>query len=152
MLQKKSSINRKPQLPGKPSRTKRRIGNKSDLKSRVIYHGNRARNLIERMEYSIKEHTGNLSAGVQFMNNKIEQIASATGKDSALADKLEQILSGPNDRAFLVCTYLDCTHNAKGECTIFTVMDVPRMKPAAPCDNYNANSPGGGEKGDETGG
>ena len=35
------------------------------------------------------------------MNNKIEQIASAAGKDSALADKLEQILTGPNDRAFL---------------------------------------------------
>lgn len=86
------------------------------------------------------------------MDDKMEQIAAATGKDQGLADKLEQILTGPDDRAFLVCTCLDCTHNTKGECTIYTVMDVPRMKPGAPCDKHAANSPNGGEKGDEAGG
>lgn len=86
------------------------------------------------------------------MDDKMEQIAAAAGKDQALADRLEQILTGPNDRAFLVCTCLDCTHIAKGECTIYTVMDVPRMKPGAPCESYDVSSPGGGEKGDETGG
>jgi len=86
------------------------------------------------------------------MGDKIEQIAAATGKDSALKDRLEQILTGPNDRAFLICKCLDCTHITKGECTIYTVKDVPRMKPGAPCDSYKVKSPGGGEKGDEVGG
>jgi hypothetical protein len=86
------------------------------------------------------------------MNDKIERIAAAAGKNSALVDKLEQTLTGPNDRAFLLCTCLDCTHNDKGVCTIYTMLDVPRMKPAAPCDNYKVKSPGGGEKGDEAGG
>ena len=83
------------------------------------------------------------------MDDKMEQIAATAGKDPALRDKLEQILTSPNDRAFLVCTYLDCKHNAKGECTIYTVMDVPRMKPGAPCDRYAVNSPGGGENGND---
>ena len=85
------------------------------------------------------------------MDDKMEQIAATAGKDPALTDKLEQILTGPNDRAFLVCTYLNCKHNAKGECTIYTVMDVPRMKPGAPCDRYEVTPPAGGEKGDGAG-
>jgi len=86
------------------------------------------------------------------MDDKMEQIAAAAGKDPGLADKLERILTGPNDRAFMVCSCRDCTHNVKGECIIYTVMDVPRMKPGAPCDSYEVKSPGSGEKGDEVGG
>ena len=86
------------------------------------------------------------------MDDKMEQIAAAAGKDQGLADKLEQILTGPNDRAFLVCRCLDCIHNTRGDCTIYTVLDVPPMKPGAPCDRYSVKAPGGGEKGDEAGG
>ncbi len=81
------------------------------------------------------------------MDEKLEQIAAAAGRNSALADKLDQILTGPNDRAFLVCVYRECEHNTKGECSIYTVSDVPPMKPGAPCELYRAASPDG--RGDE---
>ncbi len=83
------------------------------------------------------------------MDDKLERVAAATGKNRALADKLDQILTGPNDRAFLVCTYRECEHNVKGECSIYTVMDVPPMKPGAPCDSYRAESSTAGEDKEE---
>ena len=68
------------------------------------------------------------------MDDKLEQLAVSAGKNQTLADKLDQVLTGPNDRAFLVCIYRECEHNIKGECSIYTVSDVPPMKPGAPCD------------------
>lgn len=53
--------------------------------------------------------------------------------------KLDNILTGPNDRAFVVCSLADCNLNKKGQCTIFTLHDVPRMKTGQPCDSYTGN-------------
>jgi hypothetical protein len=39
------------------------------------------------MERGIRARTGNQPAEVQFMDDKMEQIAVAAGKDPALADK-----------------------------------------------------------------
>jgi hypothetical protein len=85
------------------------------------------------------------------MVDKRERFAAATGKNPELADKLDRILTGPDDRAFILCTYRECTHNAKGECMIYTVLDVPRMKPGVPCDSYNTESHGSGGNMDEAG-
>ena len=83
------------------------------------------------------------------MDDKRGRFAAATGKNPALADKLDDILTGPNDRAFLVCTCKDCTNNAEGECLIYTVHDVPKMRPGVPCGSNDSASHFGGEKGDE---
>lgn len=71
------------------------------------------------------------------MDDKLVQVAAVAGKNKAVVDKLEEILTGPNDRAYVVCSHTDCTLNIKGRCTIYTVLDVPRMKPNnKPCDKY----------------
>lgn len=70
------------------------------------------------------------------MDDHLTHIAAAAAKDKSIVDKLDQLLVGPNDRAFIVCTFADCKLNIKGRCTIFTVLDVPRMKTAQPCDRY----------------
>ena len=62
------------------------------------------------------------------MSDKLTQVAAMAGRNAEVANKLDQVLVGPNDRAYVVCHTLDCKHNRKGSCTIFTVLDVPRMK------------------------
>ena len=62
--------------------------------------------------------------------------AAAAGTKPEVAETLDKVLTGPNDRAFVVCTFEGCTHNLKGKCTIYAVQDVPRMKRGAPCDSF----------------
>ena len=69
------------------------------------------------------------------MNIKLEQL-SAVGRNPDIAEKLDKLLTGPNDRAFLICEYSDCKFNEKGRCSIYAVQDVPKMKTKAPCDSY----------------
>lgn len=70
------------------------------------------------------------------MDEKLARMAALAGTNKDVVDKLEQVLSGPNDRAYVVCTYADCKLHSKGRCTIYTVLDVPRMKTAGPCASY----------------
>ena len=70
------------------------------------------------------------------MDEKQKRIAQAVGMDAAVVNKLDEILAGPEDRAYFVCTFLSCKFNIKGQCTIFTVRDVPRMKTSQPCSRY----------------
>lgn len=75
------------------------------------------------------------------MDSKLTDIAATVGLNPEVAEKLDQILVGPNDRAYLVCSFAECRHSLKGRCTIFTVLDVPRMKRSAqPCEKYEAAS------------
>ncbi len=70
------------------------------------------------------------------MDDELTMVAVQAGRNRDVADKLDQILVGPNDRAYVVCTFRDCKQNIKGRCTIYTVLDVPRMKRVKPCDKY----------------
>ena len=70
------------------------------------------------------------------MDEKTEQMAALAGTNSDIAEKLDQMLTGPNDRAYVVCSYADCELHLKGRCTIYTVRDVPRMKTGGPCSGY----------------
>lgn len=70
------------------------------------------------------------------MEDELTNIAATAGKNTYVADKLDELLIGPNDRAYVVCTTLDCKLNIKGHCTIYAVLDVPRMKTTEPCKNY----------------
>jgi hypothetical protein len=71
-------------------------------------------------------------------DERLKHMAVSVGMNTDIAEKLDQVLVGPNDRAYLMCSYLDCKLSSKGRCTIFTVLDVPRMKTGAPCDRYEA--------------
>lgn len=70
------------------------------------------------------------------MDDKIAKVAAMAGKNDKIAEKLEQMLTGPNDRAYVVCSFDDCKLHLKGRCTIYTVLDVPRMKTGQPCNSY----------------
>lgn len=70
----------------------------------------------------------------------LERIAAAAGANPDVVEKLDRLLTGPNDRAYLVCTFMDCTHNLKGECSIYTVHDVLPMKTGVPCERYKART------------
>lgn len=72
------------------------------------------------------------------MEDELTHVAAAAGKNTDVVDKLDRILVGPNDRAFVVCSFADCTYNIKGQCTIYAVLDVPSMKRNKPCDRYQA--------------
>jgi hypothetical protein len=72
------------------------------------------------------------------MDDKLEQVAAAAGRNPDIVEKLDQSLTGPNDRAYVICTFLECKHSIKGQCTIYTVQDVPPMKTGVPCDRYEA--------------
>lgn len=70
------------------------------------------------------------------MDDKLARIAALAGANDKIVDKLEQVLSGPNDRAFVVCSFSDCESHNQGRCTIYTVLDVPRMQTGRPCQGY----------------
>jgi len=70
------------------------------------------------------------------MDDKMVRVAALAGANSDVVDKLDQLLVGPNDRAYVVCAFEDCKLHLKGRCTIFTVLDVPRMKTGKPCVSY----------------
>ena len=70
------------------------------------------------------------------MDDKLAQAAALAGANSDIANKLDRVLVGPNDRAYVVCSYDDCKLHLKGRCTIYTVLDVPRMKTGQPCSSY----------------
>jgi len=70
------------------------------------------------------------------MDEKLARIAALAGSNDEIADKLDKVLTGPNDRAYVVCSYADCELHFKGRCTIYTLLDVPRMKGGGPCSSY----------------
>jgi hypothetical protein len=75
------------------------------------------------------------------MDDKVTKVAALAGKNEKIAEKLDQLLAGPNDRAYVVCSFDDCTLHFKGRCTIYTVLDVPRMKTGQPCSSYEKYQP-----------
>ena len=70
------------------------------------------------------------------MDEKLARIAALAGSNEEIADRLDKVLTGPNDRAYVVCSYADCELHLNGRCTIYTVRDVPRMKTGGPCSGY----------------
>jgi len=70
------------------------------------------------------------------MDDNLKNMVITVGRNADIAEKLDQVLVGPNDRAYVMCSNSDCTLSNKGRCTIFTVLDVPRMKTGQPCDRY----------------
>lgn len=70
------------------------------------------------------------------MSEETERIAALAARSSDIAEKLDKMLVGRNDRAYVVCTFDDCALHLKGRCTIYTVPDVPPMKTGQPCSSY----------------
>lgn len=69
------------------------------------------------------------------MSNR-EKTAAAVGSQPDVAEKMDSLMTCPSDRAFIVCKELDCVHNAKGECTIFMILDEVARGKGEPCVKY----------------
>lgn len=54
---------------------------------------------------------------------KEEKTAIAIGNDQEVIDRLDALMTCPNDRAYIACLHADCAHNRTGECTVFMVLD-----------------------------
>jgi len=74
------------------------------------------------------------------MSDKLQQAALAAANDPDITEKLDRMLTGENDRAFIICSFTDCVNNTNGRCTIFAVKDVPKMKRTVPCEHYQART------------
>ncbi|KAF0220217.1 MAG: hypothetical protein FD174_1456 [Geobacteraceae bacterium] len=70
------------------------------------------------------------------MGKNLEVVAAAIGRDKDVVDKLSQELTGPRDRAYMVCSALECKHNVKGRCTIYTVTNPPERLSGGVCKDY----------------
>ena len=55
------------------------------------------------------------------MGKKIGEIRAKIGSDPGIAEVLDHILTGPDDRAYIVCQESGCRKNIKGRCSIHTV-------------------------------
>jgi hypothetical protein len=66
------------------------------------------------------------------MTSKKETIAAALADAPDVCRKLDQMLREPCDKAFVLCEYRDCVHNAAGRCSIYTIRDPG----TEPCSHY----------------
>lgn len=69
------------------------------------------------------------------MSKNLEEAALSISKNADVAEKLSQLLAEPGDRAYIICTSGNCSNNAKGECTIYTVLGV-RKTAGMPCKEH----------------
>ena len=70
------------------------------------------------------------------MGKNLEVVAAAIGRDKDIVDKLSQVLTGSCDRAYVVCSALDCKQNVKGQCTVYTVINPPEGLNGVVCKDY----------------
>jgi hypothetical protein len=70
------------------------------------------------------------------VDKKLEEMAALIGRDQRVAEVLDTILGIPTDRAYVICSFLDCRHSSKGRCTIYTVAQPPQPAMGLPCDRY----------------
>jgi hypothetical protein len=58
------------------------------------------------------------------ISGKMEVVAAMIGRNQDLVDILDEVLSGPDDRAYILCSTVACSNNIKGQCTIHTVQGL----------------------------
>lgn len=64
----------------------------------------------------------------------IRVMLEAAQKDD-LVKTLDKLL-GPDDQAWFVCSFTDCTSNINGRCAIYTIAAPPRTCSGKPCEHY----------------
>ncbi len=58
------------------------------------------------------------------MTGKMEAVAALIGRNQDIVDILDEVLSEPDDRAYIVCSTVACRNNRQGRCTIHTVKSL----------------------------
>ena len=55
------------------------------------------------------------------MVSKKEEIAGMIGRNRDIVDLLDNLLTGCDDRAYIICSAAECGNNKQGRCSIHTV-------------------------------
>jgi hypothetical protein len=70
------------------------------------------------------------------MVRKNEEIAGLLGRNQDVVDMLETLLTGPDDRAYIVCSAVECRNNVQGRCTIHAVKNGRALQGNGRCSDY----------------
>jgi len=70
------------------------------------------------------------------MDKMKKNIGTIIGRNQELVEILDGILTGPDDRAYIVCTADECRNNEKGRCTIHTVKSRREILNNGRCREY----------------
>ena len=70
------------------------------------------------------------------MNRKLEKVVASIAGNRVLVDALDQILAGPGDGAYIVCSAEECRNNFKGQCTIHAVKSQRELLDNGRCRDY----------------
>ncbi len=70
------------------------------------------------------------------MDDETTEVIAAIGRNKTIVDLLDKTLVGPDDRAYIVCSAVDCRHNVKGRCTIHTVQNRQEITSNGRCRDY----------------
>ena len=65
-----------------------------------------------------------------------KDIGALIGRNQEIVDILDGILTGPDDRAYVMCAADECRHNVKGQCTIHTVKCRREISSNGRCRDY----------------
>jgi hypothetical protein len=70
------------------------------------------------------------------MNRKLDKVVASIAGNRELVDTLDQILTGPDDRAYIVCLAEECRNNLHGTCSIHTVKSRRELLDNGRCRDY----------------
>jgi hypothetical protein len=70
------------------------------------------------------------------MNRKLEKVVASIAVNREIVDKLDEVLTGPGDRAYIVCSAEECRNNVQGHCTIHAVKCSREIPGSGRCRDY----------------
>jgi hypothetical protein len=71
------------------------------------------------------------------MDREMEKVVASIAVNREIVEKLDEVLSGPGDRAYIVCSVEECRNNLLGHCTIHTVKGPREMLANGRCKDYD---------------
>lgn len=70
------------------------------------------------------------------MDKKMETIVATIGRNREIVDMLDGVLTGPGDRAYIICSAEECINNVQGRCSIHAVKCQPEILGNGRCRDY----------------
>lgn len=67
---------------------------------------------------------------------KWDDVAATISGNKEIVDLLEGLLTETDDRAYIVCSAYECSHNLKGRCTIHTIKGRRKILSNGRCREY----------------
>jgi len=71
------------------------------------------------------------------MNRDMEKVIASLVANREVVDTLDAVLTGPGDRAYIVCSAEECRNNHLGHCTIHAVKSPREILANGRCKDYD---------------